>query len=180
MEIKDIKKVENELKAEIDEMGASPDRDARAAERCVPIIKQEIELVMLKSVQNLYYIIKEYVSSNKSFLLKQSALRELKTIEDYRFNLAVIKKYANELSKEVDSLFGTKKDNSSAVMRYAGAKKDFAMFLQEVLAFVDSAAADTGGAAAESAAGVPEKRQKNHAVQYAQRCVSGGTFCFMV
>ena len=139
MEIKDIKKVESELKAEIDEMGASPDRDARAAERCVPIIKQEIELVMLKSVQNLYFVIKEHVAT-KGYELKESDLRELVTIADYQYNLNVMKKHANILRDEVNNRFaGIKKDEASFMSRYVDSRKDFANFLQAISGFVDSA-----------------------------------------
>lgn len=139
MEIKDIKKVESELKAEIDEMGASPDRDARAAERCVSIIKQEIELVMLKSVQNLYFVIKEHVAT-KGYELKESDLRELVTIADYQYNLNVMKKHANILRDEVNNRFaGIKKDEASFMSRYVDSRKDFANFLQAISGFVDSA-----------------------------------------
>lgn len=139
MEIKDIKKVESELKAEIDEMGASPDRDARAAERCVPIIKQEIELVMLKSVQNLYFVIKEHVVT-KGYKLKESDLRELVTIADYQYNLNVMKKHANILRDEVNNRFaGIKKDDASFMSRYVDSRRDFANFLQVISSFVDSA-----------------------------------------
>ncbi len=139
MEIKDIKKVENELKAEIDEMGLSPDRDARATERCVPIIKQEIELVLLKSIQNLYFLIKEHIAT-KGYELKSGDLRELVTIDDYQYNLRVMKKKANELRSDVDSFFaGTKKDDKSFMSRYVDSRRDFAEFLQVISGFVDSA-----------------------------------------
>lgn len=138
MEIKDIKIVEEQLKNEIEAMGASPNRDILAKERCVPIIKQELELVLLKSIQNLYYLIKEHVST-KGFPLANK-LRELNTIEDYQYNLKVLKQAANELKSNVDEFFaGTKKDNSSFMSRYVDSKRDFASFMQEVSHFVDSA-----------------------------------------
>ena len=150
MEIKDIKKVEDELKSEIDEMGASPDRDARAAERCVPIIKQEIELVLLKSIQNLYFLIKEHVAT-KGYELRKGDLRDLVSIEDYQYNLRVLKKKANELRSDVDSIFaGTKKDDKSFMSRYVDSRRDFAEFLQVISGFVDSAVYITNHCAKKS------------------------------
>ena len=141
MEIKDIKNVENKLKTEIDEMGASPERDKLAEERCVPIIKQEIELVMLKSIQNLYFLIKEYVSSNKAFLFTGSGLKDLNTIDDYRHNLAVIRKCVNAYNGDINDLFGGEIGNKHSItVKTVNAGKYFSQFLQQVIAFVDSAA----------------------------------------
>ena len=141
MEIKDIKNVENKLKAEIDEMGASPERDKLAEERCVPIIKQEIELVMLKSVQNLYFVIKEYVSSKKAYLFSGSGLKELNTIDDYRHNLAVIRKCVNAYEADINDVFGGVRGNERSItIKTVNAGKYFLQFLQQVIAFVDSAA----------------------------------------
>lgn len=140
MEIRDIKKVENQLQAEITEMGQSPNRDALAAERCVPIIKQELELVMLKSIQNLYFLIKEYVSSNKAFLFTGSGLKDLNTIDDYRHNLAVIRKCVNAYNGDINNLFGGEIGNEHSItVKTVNAGKYFSQFLQQVIAFVDSA-----------------------------------------
>ena len=138
MEIKDIKNVEEQLKNEIEAMGVSPNRDVLAKERCVSIIKQELELVLLKSIQNLYYLIKEHVVT-KGYPI-ENKLRELKTIEDYQYNLKVIKNIATELRSDIDAVFaGARKDNSSFMSRYVDSRRDFVDFLQEISRFVDSA-----------------------------------------
>lgn len=128
MEIKDIKKVEDQLKEEIDIMGKSPDRDAMAQERCVPIIKQELELIILKSVQNLYYLIKANPIVNLK-TLKTNKLRELNTIEDYQYNLSLISKLVNEPKNEIAIFIGEIKrfvDNAVYVLQMSNLKSDSA------------------------------------------------------
>ena len=103
MEIKDIRKVEEALKDEIDAMGKSPDRDILAREKCVPIIKQELELVLLKSVQNLYYMINGLpVIKLDAFYGKN--LKDLKTINDYQYNMKIIENIIGDEKRKIKLL----------------------------------------------------------------------------
>ena len=79
MEIKDINNVQKLLKVEIDEMGRSVNKEELARERFFPILKQEFDLIFLKSTQNSTFF--------KSSLLAidTSNVQVLKTFPSTRF-----------------------------------------------------------------------------------------------
>ena len=86
MEIKDINNVQKLLKVEIDEMGRSVNKEELARERFFPILKQEFDLIFLKSTQNLYYIIQDHPLTWAYFSTK-GELKDAETLNDFQNNL---------------------------------------------------------------------------------------------
>ena len=137
MEVKDIRNVEEKLKEEIDTIGQSPERDKLAQERSVPIIKQELEIVMLKTIENLYYLVKEHAATMFKYI-KPSDLKEVETLEDYRHNFQVLKKMSAQLNETINMQISS--NGSPFIYRYTRSRMDFESILQEILSFVNNAA----------------------------------------
>lgn len=129
MELKDIKKIEDALKNEIDAIGQSSERDILARKRCIPIVKQELELIMIKSIQNLYYLIKAFpiIRLDPAFDKK---LKESQNLEDYQSNIHLIYDIISHTKNNIiDSLFY--KDTNQ--------KHKFVSFIYEIKNFIDNA-----------------------------------------
>lgn len=137
MEIKDIEDVQKSLKNEIDEMGRNVNRDELAKERFFPILKQEFDLIFLKSTQNLYYIIQDHPLT-WAYCSSKGELKEAETLNDFQNNLRKMQSGSEIVAANIKRYkkAGLADDD---FMKYADSRNQYSAFLKCVSNYVSSA-----------------------------------------
>ena len=137
MEIKDIEKVQKMLNEEIIEMGKNANRDEIAKDRFFPILKQEFDLIFLKSTQNLYYIIQDHPLTY-AYCASKGELKEAETLNDYQNNLRKMQNGSEIVAANIKRYkkAGLADDD---FMAYAESRNQYSAFLRCITNYVSSA-----------------------------------------
>ena len=137
MEIKDIDNVQKSLKVEIDEMGRNVNRDELAKERFFPILKQEFDLIFLKSTQNLYYIIQDHPLT-WAYCSTKGELKDAETLSDFQNNLRKMQSGSEIVAANIKRYKKAGLDDVD-FDAYADSRRQYSAFLKCVNNYVSSA-----------------------------------------
>ena len=137
MEIKDIEIVQNSLKEQIDEMGKSLNRDGLAKDRFFSILKQEFDLIFLKTTQNLYYIIQDHPLTY-AYCVSKGELKEAETLSDFQNNLRKMQNGSELVASNIKRMkkAGLANDGFDA---YAESRNQYSAFLKCISNYISSA-----------------------------------------
>lgn len=136
MDINDIKNQELRISEMLEAAKTSPEKMQEFELKSLDVLKIEIDLILLKSVQNLYYILKSHPIVSKIFMATGEIVNP-QNLYDYRHNLVVIKDACKKLNGLFDKFSGLI-DALTEFVQYAvqlseqGEKKKGKMYLKNV------------------------------------------------
>lgn len=142
MDIKDIKNEEMQVVEMLEKAKLSPEEMQQFELNSLEILKKEINLILLKSTQNLYYLVKGHnIASARAMI--QGDLVEPQNLHDYYQNLKILKKECETLKTVIDEVAGTSKivvgGKDSQFNYYRQARRDFENIVRGLFDFVAQA-----------------------------------------
>ncbi len=137
MEIKDISRIEEALAEEFEVMNASPDREIIAKEKFIPVLKQELALILMKTSQNLYYLIKDHPIT-VAHCRNYSDLKDPESLAEILKNMKIMQSVSNKLSKSI-KLYEKENPKREQLFDYKASRDEFARFLNAVINYTSSA-----------------------------------------
>lgn len=141
MDIKDIKDEEMQVVEMLEKAKSSPEEMQQFELQSLEILKKEINLILLKSTQNLYYIVRGHNIANARAMI-QGDLVEPQNLNDYYQNLKKLKKECETLKTVIDEVSGTSKiviGGDSGFNQYKQARHDFENIVSGLFDFVGQA-----------------------------------------
>lgn len=138
MEISEVKDIEKMLKEEIDKMGKSENRDALAKERFIPILKQEFDLIFLKTTQNLYYIIQDHPLTH-AYCMVKGDLIDPSNLRDYQSNLKRMLSVSEKIATTIKFFKKSGVTGSFDFEDYADVRRQYTAFLKLINSYISSA-----------------------------------------
>lgn len=137
MEIKDIESVQESLRNEIEEMGRNVNRDEIAKEKFFSILKQEFDLIFLKTTQNFYYIIQDHPLTY-AYCASKGELKEAETLNDFQNNLRKMQSGSELVAANIKRFkkAGLANEDFDA---YAESRNQYSAFLKCINNYVSSA-----------------------------------------
>ena len=137
MEVKDINDIQMRLKDEIEEMGKHENKEELARLRFIPILKQEFDLIFLKSTQNLYYIIQDHPLTY-AYSVSKGELKDAETLNDYYNNLRKMQSGSDLVAANIKRFKKAGLANDD-FMAYSNSRNQYAAFLRCIVNYVSSA-----------------------------------------
>ena len=141
MDIKDIKSEEMQVVEMLEKAKTSPEEMQKFELNSLEILKKEINLILLKSTQNLYYIVRGHNIANARAII-QGDLVEPQNLQDYYQNLKILKKECETLKTVIDEVSGSTKiilGGDSSINKYKQARRDFEVIVSGLFDFVSQA-----------------------------------------
>lgn len=136
MKIEDIKIEENIIKDYLNNLELSENREEIANKMFIPMLKKQMDIISLKSTQNLYYIIMDYPIT-RAYCMLNSQFDDVSTLENYQKNLRKVIEAGNDLLGGINKYHQMFPNED--ISNYEKTRNYFVFFVQEILNYVNVA-----------------------------------------
>ena len=141
MDVKDILNEEKEIGEMIEKAKSSPEEMQKFESHYLDVLKKEMDLIFLKSIQTLYFYVKNNNIAKARAIIKGD-LVEPQNLDDFYNNLKILKNECDSLKGAFSNASGAAKivlGGGSDFDNYNQARRDFQRFVNDLFDFVGSA-----------------------------------------